>query len=162
MTLFTKLKYWFQFGKRVWISLAAGWLAVAIGFTPELRMDRAGALLTCAVIVASVFNDNRHRLFVDQVLPGFRTFHILKEVEMKDGDKVHQGIEITLHNWASGKTTVNADNWHLYHLANEKEFRVSEGGREWDLSMTMKRLESRVEYAIVSSAVVGTILWAFS
>lgn len=124
-------------------------------------MDRAGALLICGVIVAEVLHDKKHRLFVHQVLPGISTSHVYKEVEMKDGEKTHQGIEITTHQMSSGKSIVNVDNWHLYHLASEAEFREFEGSRAWDLDRTMNRLESRVDYAIVFSAIIGTILWAF-
>ena len=162
MKILRTAKYWYIFAKRVWVSLGAGWLSVALGFTPYLRMDRAGALLICGVIVAEVFHDKRHRLFVHQVLPGTSTSHIYKEVEMGDGEITHQGIEITPHQMRSGKSTVNADNWHLYQLAKECEFYDFEDTRAWDLDRTMKRLESRVDWVIVTSAVVGTILWAFA
>lgn len=162
MNFFRRIKYWYRLAKRVWNSLGAGWIAVAIGFTPYLRMDRAGALLICSVIVAEVFHDKRHRLFVHQVLPGASTSHIYREVEMKDGERQHQDIEITPHQMRSGKTTVNADNWHLYQLAKESEFQDFEGSRVWDLEGTMKRLESRVDWVIVFSAVIGTIFWAFT
>jgi len=162
MKIHRTAKYWYIFAKRVWVSLSAGWFAVALGFTPYLRMDRAGALLICGVIVAEVFHDKRHRLFVHQVLPGSSTSHMYREVEMKDGEKTHQGIEITPHQMRSGKSTVNADDWHLYQLATENEFSEFEGARAWDLDRTMKRLESRVDWAIVISAFIGTILWAFA
>lgn len=155
-------KYWYIFAKKVWVPLGGGWFSVALGFTPYLSMDRAGALLICGVIVAEVFHDKRHRLYVHRILPGASTSHIYKEVDMVDGEKTYQGIEITPHQMRSGKSTVNADNWHLYQLAKKSEFRNFEGTRAWDLDRTMKRLESRVDWVIVISAVVGTILWAFA
>lgn len=162
MNLFRKLKFWFKFERRVWLSLAAGWTASAIGFTPLYGLDQGGALLTCGVIIAGIFHKSRHRLFVDQILPGAITTYSYREVEMGDGDNKHQGIEVTTNKWNTGKTTVNADNWHLYQLAEKIEFREIDGAREWDLDRTMQRLETRVEYTIAFSAVIGTVLWAFA
>ena len=162
MNFFRKIKYWFNFAKRVWVSLGVGWGAVAIGFTPLISMDQAGALLICGVIVAEVFHDKRHRLFVNQCLPGVSTSYIYHEVEMIDGDKTHQGIEINTNQRSTGPSIVNADTWHLYHLATENEFSEFKSSRMWDLDRTMKRLESRVDYIIVFSAVIGTVLWAFA
>jgi hypothetical protein len=162
MNFFRKIKYWFSFAKRVWISLSMGWGTVIIGFTPLISMDQAGALIICGVIVAEVFHDKRHRLFVNQCLPGVSTSYLYREVQTIDGDKTHQGIEITTNQLSTGKTTVNADTWHHYHLASSKEFREHEGSRIWDLDSTVKRLESRVDYIIVFSAIIGTILWAFA
>jgi hypothetical protein len=61
-----------------------------------------------------------------------------------------------------GKSTVNADNWTLYKLAQVAEFHTSEESRNWDLQATMKRAETTVDYWIVFSAVVGTLLNAFT
>lgn len=162
MGLLRKLKFWFKFEKRVWISLTAGWVAAAIGFTQFYGVDQGGALLICGVIIAEIFHKKRHRLFVHQVLPGVYTTYIYREVQMQDRDRTHQGIEITTNQGNTGKTTVNADNWHLYQLAHRTEFREINGGREWDLDRTMERLESRVEYSIAFSAFIGTMLWAFA
>jgi hypothetical protein len=161
MEFLRKTKYWYLFSRKAWISLGTGWLVVLIGLTTYLRMDQAGALLICGAIVAEVFHEKKHRLFVHQVQPGISTTYIYQEVEMRDGEKIHQGIEITPYQNRSGKTTVNADDWTLYRLANENEFSEFEGSRSWDLNRTMKRLESRVDWAIVISAIAGTILWAF-
>jgi hypothetical protein len=73
MDLLRKLKFWFKFEKRVWISLTAGWVAAAIGFTQFYGVDQGGALLICGVIIAEIFHKKRHRLFVHQVLPGVFT-----------------------------------------------------------------------------------------
>lgn len=162
MKIFSTVKYWYLFAKRVWLPLGAGWLSVVFGFTPYLRMDSAGALLICGVIVAEVFHDKRHRLYVHNILPGTSTSHTYKEVQMGEGEKTYQGIEITPHQMRSGSSIVSADNWHLYQLARNNEFRQFEDTRAWDLDRTMKRLESRVDWIIVMSAVVGTILWAFA
>lgn len=156
-----RVKYWYAFAYRVWISLAAGWLAVLFTLTPWLQPREAGALLVCAAIVAEVLNDKKHQLFVRQVLPGMASFYVYREVSMDGNGQAHQGIEITPHQVSSGKSTVNADGWHLYHLAKASEFRGHDPSREWDLPRTMKRLESKVAYAITLSVIVGTMLSAF-
>lgn len=156
-----RVKYWYTFAPRVWIALAVGWLAVLFSLTPCLRLRDAGALLVCAAIVAEVFNDKKHQLFVKQSLPGMASFYLYRETPMSGDGRTHQGIEITPHQVSSGKSTVNADSWHLYHLANESEFRGNKPSRDWDLPRTMKRLESRVAYAITFSVIVGTALSAF-
>jgi hypothetical protein len=161
MSYVKKIKNWYFFAKRSWIALGAGWISIPFSFTPLIGLDQAGALLICGVIVAEVLHVKRHRLFVDQVHPGVSTFYIYREVEKTD-ENYNLGIEITIHQVKSGKTTVNADNWELYQLANKSEFRNSEGTRDWDLNATMQRLEATVDYVIVVSAVVGTVLWAFA
>lgn len=162
MNFLKQIKYWYKFSPKVWGSLLIGWISVLIGLTPYLRMDRAGALLICAVIISEIFYDKRHRLFLHQILPGASTNHVYREVEIHDGEKAHQGIEIIQLRNVSLKSTVNADNWHLYQLATEKEFHSAEESREWDLERTVKRLESSVDWIIVISAISGTILWAFA
>jgi hypothetical protein len=162
MNLFRKLKFWFKFERRVWLSLAAGWIASVIGFTPLYGLDQGGALLICGVIIAGIFHKSRHRLFVEQILPGVTTTYSYREVEMGDGDNKHQGIEVTSNKWDTGKTIVNADDWHLYQLAEDIEFRGVGEDREWVLDRTMQRLETRIEYMIAFSAFMGTVLWAFA
>lgn len=159
MSTLKKIKNWYLFAKRSWLALGAGWFAILIGFTPVLRLDRAGALLICGVIVAEIFHEKRHRLFINQVHPGVSTSYTYREVDKPD--KNYKGIEITVHQMHSGKTVVNADNWTLYQLSNETEFMELEGSRVWNLDGTMKRLENTVDYSIVASAVIGTIFWAF-
>lgn len=154
-----KIRSWFIFAKRVWIALGLGWLALVVGFTPLLRLDRGGALLICGVIIAEVFHDKRHRLFINQVLPGFSTSYKYREVDMIEEN--YKGIEITPHQIRSDKHIVNADRWTLYQLANPNEFWADDGSRRWDLNRTLKRVETRVEWSIVFSAVIGTISWAF-
>ena len=156
-----RVKYWYRLAPRVWISLAAGWLLVLVSFASCLQQRQAGALLVCAAIVAEVFNDKKHQLFVTQLLPGIASFYAYREVRMDVDGQMHQGIEISSDQVSRGKSTVNADSWHLYHLAKESEFRGNKPSREWDLPSTMKRLESRVAYSITLSVIVGTVLSAF-
>jgi len=160
MSNLKKIKNWYIFAKRSWIALGAGWIAIPVCFTSLLRLDQAGALLVCGVIVAEILHEKRHRLFINQVHPGISTSYIYREVDMTE--EYCKGIEITVHQMQSGKTTVNADNWTLYQLANDAEFKEFEGSRIWDLDATMKRVETTVDYSIVISAVIGTVLWAFA
>ena len=68
---------------------------------------------------------------------------------------------MTAHQNKSSKVTVNTEQWTLYHLAKSNEFDPYENGRRWDINRTMERLENIVDYTIVFSAIVGTVLWAF-
>ncbi len=154
------LKHWYTFASRVWKPLACGWLAVPLSATPYLSLDRAGALLICGVIIAEVFHDKGHRRFVNQVQPGQSTQYIYLEVDADD--KPTKNIEITAQQYRSGKVIVNTDSWTIYHLAKPKEFFNQNNGRMWYIDQTMDRLEKVVDYIIVFSAVVGTILWAFA
>ena len=156
-----RVTYWYRLAPRVWISLAVGWLVVLLSFASCLEQRQAGALLVSAAIVAEVFNDKKHQLFVTQSLPGMTSFYVYREVAMAGNGQTHQGIEITPHQVSCGKSTINADSWHLYHLAKESEFRGNKPSREWDLPRTMKRLESRVAYSITFSVIAGTVLSAF-
>ncbi len=156
-----QIKYWYTFSSRVWIFLAAGWVAVVFSVTPWLQLHEAGALLVCAAIVAEVFNTKKHRLFISQSLPGEASFYVYREVTMNDNGRTHQSIEITPHRVFAGSSMVNADNWQLYHLAKSNEFRGNKPSREWDLPRTVNRLESSIAYAITFSVIVGTALSAF-
>ena len=155
----SKVEAWFVFAKRVWISLGLGWTAPVAGILDVLRLDQAGALLVCAAIAAEVFHEKRHRLFVRQIQPGINQMHLYREVNVPGQDR--KDIEITPHQTRSGKTTVNTSSWALYHLACQKEFYAEGDARLWNLERTMERVERRVEYAIVLTAIVGTALWAF-
>ncbi len=148
-----------QFARRAWVALGLGWTAIIIGLTPVLRPDQSGALLVCAAIVAEVFNDKRHRLFSNQIQPGVKTSSMYVEVRVPSEDR--KDIKVTPHATSIGSTVVNTDRWSLYHLATEQEFCPHEDTRRWDMERTMKRVERRVDYAIVASAIVGTLFWAF-
>ena len=154
-----RVEAWFIFAKRVWISLGLGWIAPVVGISHVLRLDQAGALLVCSAIVAEVFHEKRHRLFVYQIQPGIRQMHMYREVNVSG--EARKDIEVTAHQGSSGKTTVNTSSWALYHLARPEEFRPDGNSRLWDLERTMKRVERRVDYAIVVTAIAGTAHWAF-
>ena len=154
-----KIKARFIFSKRVWISLGLGWLSLAICMSPLIDLGQAGALIVCSAIVAEVLNEKRHRLFLDQVLPGNTQSHIFREVAVAGEDR--KDIEITPSQFCSAQSTVNTSSWPLYHLAIPEEFYKDGDARLWDLNRTMKRAERRVEYAIVTNAIIGTVLWAF-
>jgi hypothetical protein len=158
--LISKIRSWYLFAKRAWIALIIGWLFVPIGFTTLIGLDQAGALLICGVLVAEILNKKGHRLFIEQVIPGRATSFIYKEIQRPEHD--FGEIEITQHVLNTGKTIVNSDQWTLYQLANDSEFRAFEDTRIWDLDRTLKRVENTVEYSLVFSAIIGTILWAFA
>ena len=149
----------FVFARRVWVSLGAGWAILAFGLTPYLRLDRAGAMLVCGAIVSEVLNEKNHRLFVDFARPGPRTRHTYREIDMLgEGGKA---IEVTPDEITSGKFIINAELWTLYYLAKNSEFLPEPDGRIWHIETTMKRVERFIDYAIVVSAVIGTLAWAF-
>ena len=76
---------WYRFAHRVWLSLSIGWCFVLAGFfTPYLRLDRAGAFLICGAIVAEVFNEKKHRLFIDQMNPGSDRLYLYQEVDVHE------------------------------------------------------------------------------
>jgi hypothetical protein len=155
-----RLVAWFRFGKRVWTSLFIGWASCLLAATPILRLDQAGALLVCMAIVAEVLHEKRHRLFIEQIQPGFvGKRYLYREVEVPGED--HKDIVVTPHQRRSDRTTVNTNRWALYHLAKPDEFFLEEKSRYWNLEGTMQRAERRLDYSIVVTAVAGTILWAF-
>jgi hypothetical protein len=153
-----KAKAWYLFGRRVWISLALGWfvaiLAIILG-----EPGRAGAFLVCAAIIAEVFHEKGHRRFITSIQPGLRQSFLYREVEYPEKGKA--GIEVTPNAWTSSKSTVSATDWPLYHLARSDEFSADGNSRLWFLERTMARVERRVDYSIVATALAGTILWAF-
>ncbi len=155
----SKLKAWFIFAKRVWISLGVGWLMPIVSLSGILNLDQAGALLVCSAIVSEVFHDKRHRLFVHQIQLGNRESCSYREAASLNHDG--KDIEVLLHQTSAGSRIVNATSWALYHLARTEEFYPDGNSRIWALERTMKRAESRVDYAIVITAIIGTILWAF-
>ncbi len=154
-----KLKAWFNFAKRIWIPLGVGWIAPVVSISCILRLDQAGALLVCSAIVSEVFHDKRHRLFVDQIQTGNKESCSYMEVDSSNHDG--KDIEVMLHQTSVGSVTVNAASWALYHLARKEEFYLVGDSRRWDLGRTMKRAERCVDYAIVITAIIGTVLWAF-
>jgi len=155
----TRAEAWFRFAKRVWIALGLGWVASFTALWGVLNVGQAAALLICSALVAEVFHEKRHRLFVLQVQPGVKQLYLYREVDVPGENR--KDIEITPHQGHSGKTTVNTSSWALYHLARSEEFHSDQESRLWDLERTMKRVERRVEYAIAGTAVIGTALWAF-
>ena len=154
-----KPKAWFKFAKRVWISLGLGWLAPIVSLFGILKLDQAGAVLVCSAIVSEVVHEKRHRLFVYGMQPGNREGHSYREVDSSN----HEGkdIEVLLHQTFIGSRTIDTRSWALYHLAREEEWYPDGNSRRWDLERTMKRAERLVEYAIVTTAIFGTIFWAF-
>ena len=156
----SKFEAWFRFATRVWISLAAGWLAPVVAISPFLKLDQAGALLVCSALVAEVFHEKGHRLFVHQIQPGTSEVHIYREVDVSGQER--KDIEITPHQIRSGRTTVNTASWPLYHLSRPDEFYREKDSRDWHLERTMKRVERRVDYSIIVTAIFGTSLWAFA
>lgn len=159
MKIAEKIKAWYCFAKKAWIALAFGWLSVLFVPIAVIRLDQWGALLICGSIVADVFHDKRHRLFIHQILPGQSTSYTYRVIH-KAGE-AHPRIEVDAHTMRAGKTSVNTQDWVIYKLSANREFADYEGSKMWHFDATVKRLESRVEYSIVVSAVVGTILWAF-
>jgi len=155
----TRIEAWFKFAKRVWIPLGLGWAAPVAAIWHVLRVDQSAALLVCSALVAEVFNEKRHRLFVFQAQPGIKQMYLYREVDVPEANR--KDIEITPHGGHVGKATVNTSSWALYHLARPEEFRSEGDSRFWDLERTMKRAERRVEYVIAATAVIGTALWAF-
>ena len=155
----SKLKAWFKFAEPVWISLGVGWIAPVVSVSCILRLDQAGALLVCFAIVSEVFHEKGHRLFVYGMQPGNREGHSYREVDSSN----HEGkdIEVLLHQTFIGSRTIDTRSWALYHLARKDEFDPDGNSRKWDLERTMKRAERRVDYAIVITAIIGTVLWAF-
>lgn len=155
----SKVKYWYIFAKNTWNSLVFGWLILPFSATKLLELDQSGALLVCAAIVGEVLHEKKHRWFIGQVQPGLSTNYVYREV---DSDN-HAGkdIKITPHTLQSGSSTVNTQNLALYHLAKDAEFYIFESTRAWSLEQTMYRVERRVDYAIVVTAFVGTLLWAW-
>jgi len=156
----SKIEAWFRFAIRVWISLGLGWATLVVATFHFIRVDQAAALLVCSALVAEVFHEKRHRLFVYQVQPGVKQLSIYREVDVSDANR--KDIEITSHEGRVGVTMVNTTSWALYHLAEPNEFRPDQESRAWDLERTMNRAERRVEYAIAATAVIGTIVWAFA
>ena len=155
----SKLKAWFNFAKRVWISLGMGWIAPVVSVSWILRLDQAGALLVCSAIVSEVFHEKRHRLFVHQIQTGNRESCSYKEVNSSNHDG--KDIEVLLHQTSIGRNIVPTSSWALYHLAREEEKYLDGDSRQWDLERTMKRAERCVDYAIVITAIIGTVLWSF-
>lgn len=153
------VKAWARFGKRVWVSLGCGWACSVLWLFSYISASQAGALLICAAIVAEVLHEKRHRLFIDQVQPGLKQSHLYREVTV--ANEARKDIEITPHNTRSGKSTVNTTSWALFHLARKDEFFAYEGTRLWDLARTMKRAERLLDYCIVTTAVIGTLMAAF-
>ncbi len=155
----SKLKAWYIFAKHVWISLGLGWIAPVVSASYILRLNQAGAILVCAAIVSEVFHEKRHRLYVDQIQTGNREACSYREVDSSDHDG--KDIEVLLHQTSIGGMIVNASSWPLYHIARKDEFYLNGNSRIWRLEWTMKRAERRIDYAIVITAVIGTVLWAF-
>lgn len=151
---------WFRFAKRSWLALAVGWLALLAAFLPQVALNQAGALLICAAIIAEVFHDKRHRLFIHQVTPGYRESCEYREIVSEENGQ--KSIEITPHAVSTGKVTVPSERWALYQLAKPEEFRTSGSTRTWDLERTVARAERGVDIAIVVTTIAGTILWAFT
>jgi hypothetical protein len=85
--------------------------------------------------------------------------YLYQEIDLPEENK--KNIKITPPKSSYGSVVVHTDKWALYHLANNKEFRPFEGTRMWHVYDTLKRVERRIELAIVISALAGTILWAF-
>jgi hypothetical protein len=150
---------WFRFARRSSLALAIGWLALLAAFLPWMKLNQAGALLICAAIVAEVFHEKRHRLFIHQVTPGYRESYEYREIVSDTGQK---SIEITPSAVHTGKSTVPSGGWPLYHLAKPNEFYTRGSTRAWDLERTVARAERVVDIAIVGTTIVGTILWAFA
>lgn len=150
---------WFRFAKRSSLALAIGWLALLAAFLPWVKLNQVGALLICTAIVAEVLHEKRHRLFIQQFRPGYRESYEYREVISEAGQK---SIEITPHPVHTGKSTVPSERWPLYHLASPSEFHTQGSSRLWDLERTMARAERCVDIAIVATAVLGTILSAFT
>lgn len=154
------LQAWFRFGKRVWLAQFAGYvslLGVPLGIW---RLDQAGALLVCSAIVAEILHEKRHRLFVSQIQPGVDRWYLYREVPVEGSSR--SDIRITPHGTRSGSSTVNTTNWSMYHLARDDEFYDDPDGRLWDLERTMARAERCLDYTVVFTAIVGTVLWAFA
>lgn len=139
--------------------MAGGWLALLVAFLPWFKLNQVGALLICGAIVAEVFHEKRHRLFIHQVTPGYRESHDYRETVSDAGEKC---IEITPHAVHTGKTSVPCERWSLYQLAKPTEFLARGQTMYWDLERTMLRAERVVDIAIVVTSIVGTILWAFT
>ncbi|MEM9689906.1 MAG: hypothetical protein AAF917_10540, partial [Pseudomonadota bacterium] len=97
--------------------------------------------------------------FIDQVQPGLTTNFLYQEVKSEN----HEGkdIKITPHSYQTGSSTVNTEMWTLYQLAVDSEFSPFEGTRAWNLEETNYRVERRIDFAIVVTAVIGTLLWAW-
>lgn len=151
---------WFRFAKLSWLALVAGWLALLAALLPQLALNQAGALLICAALVAEVLHEKRHRLFIHQVTPGYREQYVYREIVSTGTGQ--QSIEITPHATRTGKVTVPTEGWPLYHMAKPQEFHTEGATRRWDLERTVARAERVVDIAIVVTAIVGTVLWAFT
>ena len=153
------ISHWFRFGKRVWISLVLGWFSFVLIFTPFVNLDQFGAIMICSAIVAEVLHEKRHRLFVQQIRPGLNESIIYSEVDVPgENRKDIQAVPNTVH---AGKSNINTTTWALYHLAKDDEFYPNGESRYWDLDRTMQRLEKRLDYSIVVTAIVGTAIAAF-
>jgi hypothetical protein len=158
-----RIKNWYNFASRVWLALGAGWIALPIALTSVIKLEQAGALLICGAIIAEVFHNKRHRLYVEQVRPNASTSYVYREIDAIDIYKNnYKAIETTAFQQRVGKSTVPTHGWILYQLAINKEFRDDEGSRLWDLDRTLKRVESKIDYSIVVSVIVGTLFWAFA
>ena len=136
-----------------------GWSSFVLLPLSFVNLDQVGAIIVCTAIVAEVFHEKKHRLFIDQILPGTKQSFMYKEVHTPEEDGLF--IEITPHALQAGSSKVNTKDWTVYHLANDSEFMKYEETRIWNLEITTKRLETHIDYAIVGTAVVGTLLWAF-
>ena len=151
---------WFNFAKRVWVALGLGWVSLIILLTPYLRLDRAGAILVCAAIIAEVFHEKGHRRFLKQIAPGVYNHYLYLEIDVPGENR--KDIQITAQQARiGGPTTVNTERWSLYHLSKPEDFLPHGATRMWLHEKTMTRAERRLEFAIVITAIVGTVLWAY-
>lgn len=150
---------WYRFAHRTWIALSIGWILALAGLTPYLRLDRAGAFLVCSALIAEVFNEKIHQSFLLQMNSGSDKYYLYKEIDVPG--EIRKDIKVTPPKWTYDSVVVNTDQFLLYHLAKKIEFSSVEDTRMWHVYDTLKRVERRIEYAIVISALAGTILSAF-
>ncbi len=143
---------YFSLGRSVIIPLLIGWLVVFLSVTMKFEVPSSGAVLVCTALIAEVIFEGQWWRNMPCDHHGF--FPIKRET--KSNRPIIWGYQVS----PAWEGQAGA----LLSLADKSRIISVQGSVDplWNYRETVNVVEKRFKFIIVTSAVVGTLVWGYA
>lgn len=161
---YSKILSWYGVAPKIWCVLGLGWLWVILSFTFKFEEPSSGAILVCAAVFAEVFYErsvfrNWRRMNYGEYFGFALTEDAAGRLGLGDGNLMICGKV------GGFGGPVRA----LLGLSRESDWSKSctyqgqhTDGTFWIYSYTIARVEKAFTTFILTTAVIGTVIWGYA
>lgn len=159
-----KLLCWFDAAPKIWTVLVTGWLWLLTSTALSFQIPSSGAVLVCAAVLGELLFEklpyrNWPRMEGGQIL-GFALIEdSVGHLALTDGGRIFIGKTDGFGGPIRALLGLSRNSeWNEYGHINGKY----QKGTIWLCGRTVERVETVISTAIITTAVIGTLVWGYS